>query len=63
MHIQRSAALVANRLPPDLVLNRHCSQCEFQGRCYKQARATDDLSLLGGMSDKQSPSGRGRLAG
>jgi predicted RecB family nuclease len=53
MHIQSSAALVANTSPPDLVLNRHCSQCEFQGRCHKQARAKDDLSLLGGMSDKE----------
>jgi predicted RecB family nuclease len=53
MRIKSCAALVANTSPPDLVLNRHCGQCEFQLRCYKQAREKDDLSLLGGMSDKE----------
>jgi hypothetical protein len=53
MHIKSSVALVANTSAPDLVLNRHCSQCEFQGRCHKQARGKDDLSLMGGMSDKE----------
>ena len=53
MRIKSCAALAANTLPPDLVLNRHCGQCEFQGRCHKQATEKDDLSLLGGMSDKE----------
>jgi predicted RecB family nuclease len=53
MHVKNSATLVANTTPPDLVLNRHCGQCEFQGRCHKQAREKDDLGLLGGMSDKE----------
>src|SRR6202011_320898 len=53
MRIKSSAALVANTSPPDLVLNRHCGQCEFQGRCHKQTREKDELSLLGGMSDKE----------
>jgi len=53
MRIKSCAALVANTSPPDLVLNRHCGQCEFQGRCHKQATEKDDLSLLGGMSDKE----------
>jgi predicted RecB family nuclease len=53
MHIKSCAALAANTSPPDLVLNRHCGQCEFQGRCQKQATEKDDLSLLGGMSDKE----------
>jgi predicted RecB family nuclease len=53
LRIQSFAALVANTSPPDLVLNRHCGQCEFQGRCHKQAKGTDDLTLLGGMSDKE----------
>jgi predicted RecB family nuclease len=52
-HIKSCAALAANTSPPDLVLNRHCGQCEFQARCHKQAREKDDLSLLGGMSDKE----------
>jgi predicted RecB family nuclease len=37
---------------PDLVLNRHCGQCEFQGRCGTQAREKDELSLLSGISEK-----------
>ena len=53
MHVKKSATLVANTTPPDLVLNRHCGQCEFQGRCHKQATEKDDLSLLGGMSAKE----------
>ena len=53
MHIKSCAALAANTSPPDLVLNRHCGQCDFQGRCHKQATEKDDLSLLGGMSDKE----------
>jgi predicted RecB family nuclease len=53
MCIKSCAAVVANTLPPDLVLNRHCGQCEFQRRCHKQAREKDDLSLLGGMSEKE----------
>ena len=39
--------------PPDLVLNRHCSECEFQARCRKLAIEKDDLSLLAGMNAKE----------
>ncbi len=39
--------------PPDLVLNRHCAECEFQVRCRKIAVEKDDLSLLAGMSAKE----------
>jgi predicted RecB family nuclease len=45
--------LVANPSPPPLVLNRHCPECEFQGRCRQKAIEQDDLSLLGGMSEKE----------
>ncbi len=38
---------------PDLVLNRHCAECEFQARCRKLAVEKDDLSLLAGMSAKE----------
>ena len=44
------ATLLASPTPPDLVLNRHCAECEFQARCRQKAVETDDLSLLGGMS-------------
>jgi predicted RecB family nuclease len=46
-------ALLADNSPPDLVLNRHCGQCEFQARCRKQAMEKDELSLLSGISEKE----------
>ena len=39
--------------PPDLILNRHCAECEFQDRCRQKAVEKDDLSLLAGMSAKE----------
>ena len=45
--------LLADNSPPDLVLNRHCGQCEFQARCRKQAMEKDELSLLSGISKKE----------
>jgi predicted RecB family nuclease len=50
--IKNLSALLAGNSPPELVLNRHCAECEFQDRCYKKAKETDDLSLLSGMSKK-----------
>ncbi len=47
------ASLLSNPTPPDLVLNRHCAECEFQARCRMIAVEKDDLSLLGGMSEKE----------
>jgi predicted RecB family nuclease len=32
--------------PPSLVLNRHCSSCQFQHLCQTQAEKEDNLSLL-----------------
>jgi predicted RecB family nuclease len=46
-------ALLASPTPPDLALNRHCAECEFQARCRKLAVEKDDLSLLAGMSAKE----------
>jgi predicted RecB family nuclease len=51
--IKDITALLANNAPPDVVLNRHCGQCEFQARCHKQAMDKDELSLLSGMSEKE----------
>ena len=53
-------ALLADNSPPDLVLNRHCGQCEFQARCRKQATEKDELSLLSGMSEKERKKLHGR---
>lgn len=51
--LDKIAALLANEKPPDLVLNRHCAECEFRDRCRQKAIETDDLSLLAGMSAKE----------
>jgi len=51
--IDRLKVLISNTSPPDLVLNRHCAECEFQTRCRQKAIEKDDLSLLGGMTEKE----------
>ena len=51
--IKDITALLADDSPPDLVLNRHCGQCEFQARCRERATEKDELSLLSGMSEKE----------
>jgi predicted RecB family nuclease len=38
--------------PPDLILNRHCPECEFRDRCRQKAVEKDDLSLLSNMRVK-----------
>jgi len=43
-------ALLSTNVAPDLVLNRHCNQCEFQARCRAEASVKDDLGLLPGIS-------------
>jgi predicted RecB family nuclease len=40
--------------PPRLNLNEHCQVCEFRQRCRKQAEQVDDVSLLAGLSAKQT---------
>ena len=50
--ITDTTALLTGNTPPDLVLNRHCHQCEFQSRCRTQAIEKDELSLLSGMSER-----------
>jgi predicted RecB family nuclease len=51
---------LADDSPPDLVLNRHCGQCEFQARCRERATEKDELSLLSGMSEKERKRLHGR---
>jgi predicted RecB family nuclease len=46
-------AMLASDSPPDLVLNRHCAECEFQSRCRQKAIETDDLSLISGMTENE----------
>lgn len=51
--IEKIAAIFSNKTPADLILNRHCAECEFRDRCRQKALETDDLSLLAGMSAKE----------
>jgi len=44
--------LISSPSPPDLILNRHCAECEFQTRCRQKAIDKDDLSLLGSMTER-----------
>lgn len=47
------ATLIAAPAPPDLILNRHCGECEFQAECRQRAVEKNDLSLLSNMSEKE----------
>jgi predicted RecB family nuclease len=38
---------------PRLTLNGHCPVCEFRQRCRQQAEQADDISLLGGVGEKE----------
>ena len=51
--VSKISTLLSDSSPPELTLNKHCSECEFHGRCYKIASEKDDLSLLGGLSDNE----------
>jgi predicted RecB family nuclease len=52
--------LLAAPSPPDLVLNRHCPECQFRDHCRKRAIEKDDLSLLAGLTDKERTRLNGR---
>jgi predicted RecB family nuclease len=52
--------LLAAASPPDLVLNRHCPECQFRDDCRKKAIEKDDLSLLAGLTDKERTRLNGR---
>jgi len=41
--LEATARLLSDSAPPNLVLNRHCAECEFQTRCRKLATEKDDL--------------------
>ncbi len=49
------AAIGAQRVsagPPPLVLNKHCTECQYASRCREIATQADELSLLAKMSEK-----------
>jgi predicted RecB family nuclease len=49
--LQMGTLLLSDRDPP-LVLNAHCSVCDFRSRCRGVAIERDDLTLLSGMTTK-----------
>jgi predicted RecB family nuclease len=49
----RIDVLITAASPPDLVLNRHCAECEFKTRCSQKAVEKDDLSLLSSMTERE----------
>jgi len=46
-------AYVNKNNQPKLILNRYCRECEFVDLCKTKASEMDDLSLLGGMTEKE----------
>ena len=42
-----------SRTVPQLILNKHCPQCEFESECRQIAHEKDDLSLLPNMTEKE----------
>ena len=58
--IKQIAELLSASSPPELILKRHCAECEFQRRCRQNALDTDDLSLLSGMSKVERAQHRSR---
>ncbi len=50
--IKAVTVLHAKASPPTVVLNRHCSECQFASRCRQIAEKADDLSLLAKVTEK-----------
>ena len=51
--VGRIATQQTSQTPPQLILNKHCSECEFRTRCHQIAVEKDELSLLSGMTEKE----------
>ena len=47
---EKIGALLSSDSPPELILNRHCPECEFQNQCRQKAVEKDELSLLSGIT-------------
>ena len=45
--------LLSSNSPPELILNRHCPQCEFQNQCRQKAIEKDDISLLSSIAETE----------
>jgi predicted RecB family nuclease len=51
--VQNISAQLSSEMAPDLILNDHCSSCEFKARCRQTAVEKDDLSLLSRITEKE----------
>src|SRR5215467_8327397 len=51
--ISKITTLISHDSPPELILNRHCAECEFRDGCRQRAIKADDLSLLSAMTEKE----------
>ena len=51
--LDRLRKQIESTSPPLMILNSHCSSCEFRDRCRAEAVNRDDLSLMRGMSEKE----------
>ena len=51
--IEKATNLISTNSAPELILNRHCVECEFQVCCRQKALETDDLSLFTGMKPEE----------
>ena len=51
--VDKIATQQASPASPQLILNKHCSECEFQPRCRQIAVEKDELTLLSRMSEKE----------
>ena len=51
--VGKIAVQQAGSMPPRLVLNKHCAECEFKARCRHSAVEKDELSLLSGMTAQE----------
>ena len=51
--VRKIQTLLTADLPPDLILNRHCQECDYQLSCREKANEKGDLSLLSSMTEKE----------
>jgi predicted RecB family nuclease len=52
--LQEWAEDVTSLEPPLLILNKHCSTCQFHDLCRAKAKQEDNLSLLDGISTQKA---------
>jgi predicted RecB family nuclease len=57
---EKIGALLCSNSPPELILNRHCPECEFQNQCRQKAVEKDELSLLSGITETERQSHRSK---